>query len=164
MQITRGELVINLLGEQKAAGDKFVDAVLINTDGEEVKLSDQLDGVTIISVIPDITTRTCEKQTIYLTKDARRNDYKLITISTNTPEQVKEWSQKHNLEVTALSDRDLAFGEAYGIVMEGQDKLARSVYVIDEDRVIQYVEIVPEMTNEPQYIQLLHAAQETQNK
>lgn len=38
------------------------------------------------------------------------------------------------------------------------------VFVIDSDHVIQYVEIVPEMTDEPQYIQLLHAAQEIKNK
>jgi thiol peroxidase len=36
--------------------------------------------------------------------------------------------------------------------------LARSVFIIDKADIIRYVEIVPEMTNEPDYDKALEAA------
>lgn len=155
MQITREDTVIELVGQQKAVGDAYADVLLVNTNNDTVQLSEFVKGITIISIVPDINTRVCELQTKYLTEEVAKHDYELITVSTNTPEELKKWAEENELDLIALSDKERKFGEAYGIVMDGLDELARSVFIVDQAGVIQYVEIVPEMTNEPNYIDLL---------
>lgn len=158
MQIKREDQVINLKGQQKNVGDTFEEVELVNGDGEPVILSNYLDVISIISVIPDITTRVCERQTQYLANEAAKHDYSFVTISTNTPKELNDWLRDHNLDIDILSDKERAFGNQLGIVMEEYDKLARSVYIVDGHREIKYMEIVPEMTDEPDYIKLLKKA------
>ena len=58
-----------------------------------------------------------------------------------------------------MSDhREASFGIAYGVLVEVLRLLARSIFVIDRDDAIRYIEIVPEMTNEPDYDKALEAA------
>ena len=48
-------------------------------------------------------------------------------------------------KAVALSDhRDASFGSAYGVLIKELRLLARSVFIIDKDDVIRYVQIVPE--------------------
>jgi thiol peroxidase len=54
--------------------------------------------------------------------------------------------------IRVLSDhRDASFGMAYGILIKELRLLARAVFIIDKDDVIRYIEIVPEITNHPDY-------------
>jgi len=51
-----------------------------------------------------------------------------------------------------LSDYlDQSFGRAFGVVIEEPLILARAVFVIDAAGVVQYEEVVPEITDEPDY-------------
>jgi thiol peroxidase len=61
-------------------------------------------------------------------------------------------------KVITLSDhRDGLFGTAYGVLIKELRLLARSVFVVDQKGVIQYVELVKELTEEPRYEQVLGA-------
>jgi thiol peroxidase len=54
--------------------------------------------------------------------------------------------------VKVLSDhRDASFGNTYGVLIKELRLLARSVFIIDRDNIIKYIEIVPEITNHPDY-------------
>jgi thiol peroxidase len=56
-------------------------------------------------------------------------------------------------KVKALSDhRDASFGSAYGVLIKELRLLARSIFVIDKNDVVSYMEIVPELTNLPDFI------------
>lgn len=46
---------------------------------------------------------------------------------------------------------DRNFGESYGVLVEEPAILTRAVFVIDQLGVVQYVEVVPEVTYEPDY-------------
>jgi thiol peroxidase len=62
--------------------------------------------------------------------------------------------------VRALSDhRDASFGNAYGVLIKEVRLLARSVFILDKDNVVRYIEIVPELTNHPDYEKALAALQ-----
>jgi hypothetical protein len=51
-----------------------------------------------------------------------------------------------------LSDYlDQSFGRAFGVVIEEPLILARAVFVVDAAGVVQYEEVVPEITDEPDY-------------
>ena len=55
-------------------------------------------------------------------------------------------------KIITLSDhRDAAFGQAYGILIEGMRLLARAVFVVDQEGDLQYKEVVSEVTDEPDY-------------
>jgi thiol peroxidase len=55
-------------------------------------------------------------------------------------------------KVTTLSDhRDAKFGESYGVLIKELRLLARAIFVVDREGVIQYVQLVKEVTEEPDY-------------
>jgi thiol peroxidase len=63
--------------------------------------------------------------------------------------------------VTFVSDYyDGSFGRAFGVRIEELGLLARSVFVLDGEGVVRYVQIVPEVTEEPDYEPVLNAARE----
>ncbi|MCX7913680.1 MAG: redoxin family protein, partial [Thermodesulfovibrionales bacterium] len=54
--------------------------------------------------------------------------------------------------VITLSDyREASFGNSYGVLIKELRLLARAVFIIDKDDIIRYIELVPEITNEPNY-------------
>lgn len=63
-----------------------------------------------------------------------------------------------------LSDyRERRFGQAYGVLMKELGLLARAIFVVGPDRRVRYVQIVPEVTNEPDYDAALAAAKTAAN-
>ena len=148
-------------GKQVEVGDLAPNATLVNRKGETVQLKDLLaDKVTILSVVPNILTRTCELQTKRLSDETKSGDIQYLTVSRNTPQEFNTWNQENELDVDTLTDESGEFGRAYGldINLDGNDLLARTVYVIDQNGVIQYREIVEELTEEHTYKQPLQVA------
>jgi len=63
--------------------------------------------------------------------------------------------------VQTLSDHNKAdFGNAYGVLIKELRLLARAVFVVDKKGVIRYIEVVDELSNEPDYEAALKAAKE----
>jgi thiol peroxidase len=54
--------------------------------------------------------------------------------------------------------RDASFGKAYGVLVKELRLLARAIFVVDASDVVRYMEIVPEMTNQPDYDKALEEA------
>ena len=64
MQVTFKGDPIEVKGTQPSVGDKAPDAVLTARNGDEVRLSNFIeDKPVVLSVVPDVETRTCELQT-----------------------------------------------------------------------------------------------------
>jgi thiol peroxidase len=58
-----------------------------------------------------------------------------------------------------LSDhRQASFGTAYGVLIKELRLLARAVFVVDKERIVRYVELVNELTEEPNYDSVLKTA------
>ena len=49
-------------------------------------------------------------------------------------------------------------GSAYGVMIKELKLLARTVFIIDAQDVVRYVERVPEITQQPDYDRVLNAA------
>ena len=68
-------------------------------------------------------------------------------------------------KLQTISDhRDVDFGEKYGVLIKELRLLARSVVVVDKDDTISYMQIVPEVTTEPDYDSALKAIKDALNK
>jgi thiol peroxidase len=88
------------------------------------------------------------------------DDVKVLTVSADLPFAQARWCGAAGIDaVETLSDhKDLAFGNAYGVVIKELRLLARAVFVVNRDGVITYQQIVPEVTSEPDYEAAIAAA------
>ena len=58
----------------------------------------------------------------------------------------------------SLSDyKDVDFGKNYGVLIQELRLLARAIFVVAPDGTLAYSQLVPEVTNEPDYDAVLEA-------
>ena len=160
MQVTFKGDPLEVKGTQPIVGERAPDATLTNRQGEEVKLSSFFGNQpVVISVVPDVQTRTCELQTKRFSKELAEKDVVYLTVSRNTVDEFNQWNDENDLDLTTLSDTNREFGKAYGlgVDMGGDERLARSVFLVDEEGIIQYVQIVEEIADEPNYEETIEA-------
>lgn len=161
MQVKFDGNPLEVQGVQPKVGEEAPNAKLVNAKGETVELADFLGKVTIISVIPNVLTRTCELQTKRFDEVTSDKDIQYVTVGRNTVEEFNQWNSDNELNVTTLTDAEGEFGKAYGldIDLDGNALLTRAVFVVDSEGTIQYVEIVDEVVNEPDYKPALEVAE-----
>ena len=160
MKVTFQGDPVEVKGTQPKVGDKAPDATLTTRKNEKEKLSHYFgEKPVIISVVPDVETRTCELQTKRFAKELAKKDVVYLTVSRNTVEEFNNWNEENDLDLTTLSDTEKEFGEKYGLEIDlgGDERLARSVFLVDTDNVIQYVQVVEEIADEPDYDETLEA-------
>jgi thioredoxin-dependent peroxiredoxin len=153
---------LTLVGNAVKAGDKAPPFKVLDKDLTPVGLSDFSGKVKIISVTPSLDTPVCNLQATTFNQKAASlsSDVALINISMDLPFAIARFCSAEGIDkLRTLSDhREASFGIAYGVLVEELRLLARSIFVIDKADVVRYVEIVPEMTNEPDYDKALEAA------
>ena len=69
------------------------------------------------------------------------------------------WCGAAGIEVVKLySDyKDRSFGKAFGVMIEELGLLARAIFIVDATDVVRYVQVVNEVTDEPNYDEVLAA-------
>lgn len=161
MEITRKGDVLHLEGHQLDVGARLPEVTLHNLDNQAIKLT-QYDGkVMLLSIVPDIDTRVCSIQTKRFNQEVGElPGVQLITISNNTREEQANWCAAEGVEMELLHDTDLIFGQAFGLVIQELNRLARAIVVIDQTGHIIYQEIVAELSDEPNYQLAFKAAKE----
>lgn len=163
MQVKFKGEAIEVQGKQPNLGDKAPDANLTTRQDEKVALSSYFgDEVVVLSVVPDVLTRTCELQTKSFSDSLANKDVKYLTISRNTVEEFNNWNKENNLDLTTLSDTQGEFGKAYGLNIDlfGNEVLTRSVFLVDQEGKIRYKQIVAEVSEEPNYEEVLKVIDE----
>lgn len=117
--------------------------------------SDFAGKVCVIASVPSLDTSVCDKQTRNFNEKATSlsDQVAVLTISMDLPFAQKRWCGANGIEnVKVYSDhRKAAFGKAYGVLIEELRLLGRAVFVVDKEGIIQYKQIVSELTNEPDY-------------
>lgn len=160
MQVTFSGDPIEVKGQQVKVGDQAPDVKVKDIQGQEQSLQELLKGqVTVLSVVPDVTTQTCNLQTKKFAELAKDASWNFYTISRNSQAEFKGWNEENNLSVQTLTDEAGEFGAKYGldIKLDGKDLLTRAVFVIDAEGVIQYRQIVEEVTEQPEYDPVIEA-------
>jgi thiol peroxidase len=71
----------------------------------------------------------------------------------------KRWCAAAGVKrVQTLSDhRDASFGTSFGILIKELRLLARAVFIVDQQGTLQYIQLVKELTKEPDYEEILNA-------
>jgi len=146
---------ITLVGNPVKVGDKAPDFTVSKDLLTEVSLKDFAGKVKLISVVPSLDTGVCDAQTRRFNEEAASlgEDVVVLTISADLPFAQARWCGAAGVDrVVTLSDHKyMSFGEAYGVHIKEFRLLMRSVFVVDKEDTVRYVEYVEEMTNHPNY-------------
>ena len=152
---------LTLVGSELRPGDRAPDFEILGNDLTPVKLSAFNGKVRIISTVPSLDTPVCDIETRRFNEEAGRldPDVVILTVSMDLPFAQKRWCGASGVEkVVTLSDHyDASFGRSYGVLIKELRLLARAVFVVDRDGIIKYIQIVKELTNEPNYDEVLNA-------
>lgn len=153
---------VTLEGDEVKVGQKAPDFQLTGTDMSAKSLSDYGDKVKIVSVVPSLDTAVCDTQTRTFNEKAAAlgDDVVLLTVSMDLPMAQKRWCGAAGIDrLECLSDfKDHSFGQAYGLRIKELGLLSRAVLVLDRDNTVRYVQLVPEIAQEPDYGPALEAA------
>lgn len=154
---------ITLIGPELKVGDKAPEFQLNKSLVDVVGLEQFAGKVKLISVIPSIDTGVCDAQTRRFNEEASKlgEQAAIITVSVDLPMAQARWCGAAGVDnVVMLSDyKDNNFGKSYGVLIKELHLDMRSIFVVDADNTIRYVEYVSEMTEHPSYEQALAAVQ-----
>ncbi len=155
---------VELSGTPPQVGDAAPAFDLVDNSMNQVHLEDTNGKVRILSIVPSIDTSVCSIQTQKFNQALDQLPESVIgyTISIDTPFAQKRWCGAEGVEkMSLLSDyKGNNFGKDYGLYIADLGLLARSVFVIDGEGKVVYTEIVPEISQEPDYDQVIAIAKQ----
>jgi thiol peroxidase len=154
---------VNTIGELPKVGSKAAEFTLTKTDLSPASLKDFTGKKVILNIFPSIDTGICAMSVRQF--NAKLNDLPntvVLCISKDLPFAQKRFCGAEGLDkVIPLSDyKNGKFSELYGVKMINgalESLMARSVIVLDENGVVKYTELVPEIAQEPNYEEALKA-------
>ncbi|GAB2700210.1 thiol peroxidase [Paenibacillus thermoaerophilus] len=146
---------ITLIGPQLQPGSQAPDFQLNKALTEVVSLADFAGKVKLISVVPSLDTGVCDAQTRRFNEEAAKlgDNVVILTVSVDLPMAQARWCGAAGVDkVVTLSDyKTREFGKSYGVLIKELQLLMRSIFVLDANNTIQYVEYLGEMTEHPNY-------------
>jgi len=159
--VTMGGRPMTLLGPELKKGDTAPEFLVLDNSLNPVKLSDSRGKIRLLSAVPSLDTEVCALETEIFNKEAQKlsKDVVVYTISMDLPFAQKRWVDENEIEdVITLSDFNNAdFGKNYGVLLKELRLLTRAVIVVDKNDKIADFQIVPEISNEPDYGRTLEA-------
>ena len=157
--------VCNLTGNQLNVGDNAPEVTVVNSDG----LADKVVGgaqecAQLIVVVPSLDTPVCAAETRKFNEQAASVEgIDTTVVSMDLPFAAGRFCTAEGIEnLTVASDfRNKDFANAYGVLI-ADGALAgitcRCIFVIGTDGKVAYKQLVPEITEEPNYEEALEAA------
>jgi thiol peroxidase len=162
--VTLGGNPLTALGDTVEVGAKAPDFTLHANDFSKVTLADSAGKIRLISVVPSLNTSVCDAQTRRFNEEAASlsDNVVVLTVSADLPYAQRAWCGAAGVErVQTLSDHmDMNFGQAYGTHIEELRLDQRSVFVVDADDTVRYVEYVQEFGHQPDYEAVITAVRE----
>lgn len=164
VQVTFKENPVTLPNKEIKVGDQIPNFTVLANDLSPVTAQDTAGQVRLFSVSPSLDTGVCSDQAKRFSDEASSlgEDVKIYYVTCDLPFAQQRWAESNGVDnLTTLSDhRDLSFGEAFGVTMQELRLLARSIFVVDQNDKVTYVEYVPEGTNHPNYDKAIEAVKE----
>lgn len=149
---------VHLRHKQLQVKDQLPSFTIVKNDLTEIK-SDDTKGIRVFLSVPSLDTGVCSMEVAkfmqYFQGDDRLTCY---AVSMDLPFALDRWCQaKANDNIVTASDyKYQSFGQLTGTIIDEWNLLTRAVFVADEHNVLQYVEYVSEVTNEPNYDAVLN--------
>ncbi len=152
---------MTLLGQPVKVGDAAPDFRVVDNGLQPVTLASGAGKIRLITVVPSLDTPVCDSMTRRFNQEAAQlpEQVEIYTVSLDLPFAQKRWCGNAGIErVKTLSDyQDRSFVLNYGLLIKELKLAARAVLIIDAKDRISYLQLVPEVTAEPDYTAALAA-------
>ena len=152
MDITFGGDKVTLEGKEIKVGDVAPEFKAVNKDLSDFNSADLKGKFVVYFVAPSIDTPVCAIKATTFNEEATKlsDDIKIVTVTVDLPfAQERFCSVKRIDNADIISDyRYKEFGKKYGFLIDELQLLARGVVIVDREGKVQYVEYVPEVTDE----------------
>lgn len=155
--ITFKGATVNTSGEQPKVGSTAPDFILVKDDLTELSLKDLKGKNIVLNIFPSLDTGVCAASVRRFNKEAANLENTVVlAISADLPFASARFCTTEGIQnvIPASAFRNPEFAEKYGLLLiDGPLKglLARAVINIDPEGKIKHVELVPEITQEPDY-------------
>jgi len=154
---------VNLAGELPAVGSTAPDFKLVAGDLSDKTLTDYSGKKKLLNIVPSLDTPTCATSTRKFNEAmADKSDAVALVISADLPFASGRFCSAEGIEnvINLSMMRSKNFGKDYGVLIEDGPLAgitARAVVVLDENNKVLYTQLVPEITEEPDYDSALAA-------
>lgn len=152
---------LTLLGQEPIVGGPAPDFQALDVDLKLVGLDSFKGRICVLCSVPSLDTPVCDMEARRFNQEALNlgPDVEVVVISMDLPFAQKRWWAGTGAErVRTLSDhRDASFGSAYGTLIKELRLLARAIFVVDRQGILFYSQWVKEITDEPDYEDVLKA-------
>ncbi|MBU1657692.1 thiol peroxidase [bacterium] len=149
---------VELLGNQVNVGDKAPEVTVVNSDGlGDVVVGGAQGHKQLIIVVPSLDTGVCATETRnFNAKASSLEGVRPTIVSLDLPFAAGRFCSTEGItNLTVTSDfRNKDFANAYGVLLGGSvlaGVTCRAIFAINEEGIVTYKEIVPEITEEPNY-------------
>ena len=148
---------IHLSGDLPKIGSQAPDFRLVSLDLKDVSLKDFAGKKKLLNIVPSMDTPVCAASTRKFNEFAKETgNAVMLVISADLPFAASRFCGAENLEriipLSMMRSRD--FAEDYGVLMKDgplEGIAARAVVILDENDKVVYTELVPEISQEPDY-------------
>lgn len=156
---------VKLAGEFVKAGTKAPEFVLTKSDLSSFVSKDELGkGFLLLNIFPSIDTSVCAASVRHFNQEASSlKDTRVLCISKDLPFAQARFCGAEGLKnvITLSSFRPgCTFGKDFGVQIESEPLtglFTRAIVIINPQGEIVYSQLVPEITNEPDYAAALEA-------
>jgi thiol peroxidase len=148
---------VNLSGDLPAVGSAAPDFSLVTGDLKDVGLGAYAGKKKLLNIVPSLDTGVCATSTKKFNEAmAGKTDAVALVISADLPFASSRFCSAEGItNVVNLSMmRSRNFAKDYGVLITDSPLAgvtARAVVVLDADNKVLYTELVPEITQEPNY-------------
>ncbi len=156
-KITLQDIEINTNGELPVVGSQAPDFHLVDGDLKDVFLSNYTGKKKLLNIVPSLDTGVCAASARTFNEAATgRENVAMLVVSADLPFAQGRFCKAEGVDklVSLSMMRSRNFAKDYGVLIEDGPLAgitARAVVVLDENDKVIYTELVPEITQEPNY-------------
>jgi thiol peroxidase len=158
---------VKLTGDLLKVGDFAPEVKVVLPDLSEKTVGGKKDKVQLLITVPSLDTGVCATEARRFNEEvAKLEKVDTTIVSMDLPFAAKRFCTTEGIKIDVGSDfRNKRFGVSYGVLIgEGpmEGLLARAIFVVGKDGKIAYIQIVPEITTEPNYAEVLEFLKKAQ--
>ncbi|MCL5260739.1 MAG: thiol peroxidase [Gammaproteobacteria bacterium] len=158
---------LSLVGRKISVGKNAAKFSVVDNNFADVTLDKFKGKIKIITSFVSLDTPVCDLQVKQFNKKASELSANVVIIgmSKDLPFAQKRFCAANDIKnIAILSDfKSSSFGINYGLLIKENNLLARATIILDSNDVIRFIDIVDEITNEPDYAEVLRNLTEVIN-
>ncbi len=155
---------LTLVGRRQKVGAPAPAFTCTSQELQPFGLASLAGSIKVLTSFPSIDTPVCDLQVKAFNKHAvgMAPDVTVTGISKDLPFAQKRFCAEFDItKIKVVSDyATSSFGINYGLLIKELNLLARAVLIVDKNDVIRYIQVVPELTQAPDYAHALKALDE----